>query len=229
MDADVILHEDCLKNAVEAFRDEKVIAILPSEQNQDDSYIETIQRKWNEGSRTKVGIGLEGAKTSGLVGFFKKGVLEKVKFDNRYGFGEDDDFSTKIKKEFSGRDVVIAENCKVISHSPHTLKEFATRYIWWGRTFFAYLSGHLGVKSVINLSSLLLPVFVFFAVVLFLLLPHTLPLLFLASILFVAQISAICIRSKSFLFAQFVFFDCARSIFFIFGLIESLFGKKKGR
>ena len=229
MDADVILQEDCVENAVEVFRDQKVIAILPSELEKDDSYIETIQRKWNEGSRSEMSIGVSGAKTSGLVAFYRKEVLEKVKYDIKYGFGEDDDFSIRVKKEFADRKVVVAENCKVISHSPHTFKEFGTRYMWWGRTFIAYLSRHLGAKSIINMGSLLLPVGVFIAIALFIFIPQTLPLLALTLALFIAKISVICIRSKSVLFIQFVLFDFARSFFFIYGLITSLFARKKGR
>jgi glycosyltransferase involved in cell wall biosynthesis len=229
MDADVILQQDCLKNALKAFNDETVIGVLPYEQNQDDSYIERIQRKWNEGSRTAIGIGLKQAKTSGLVGFYRKEVLERVKFDTRYGFGEDDDFSARIEMEFHGRKIFVAEDCKVISHSPHTFNEFATRYTWWGRTFAAYFAGHFGLKSILNLSSLLLPLIVvitLFASILFA--PALLAFIVLLS-LFIVKTSVICYRSKSYYLIQFMFFDLTRSFFFTAGLAQSMFSRGKGR
>ena len=229
MDADVILGKDCLKNALKIFEEKAVIEVLPSEQNEDDSYIELIQRKWNEGSRTGISIGFRRTQTSGLVAFFRKEVLERVKFDTKYGFGEDDDFSTRIEQEFRGSKIVVAENCKVISHSPHTFKEFATRYTWWGRTFSAYLSKHLGIKSILNMGSLLLPLFVLLTILAAVFLPQTIPILIVFLTMFIVKILVVCYRSKSFLFFQFATFDMARSLFFSAGLIQSLFQRKKGR
>ncbi len=229
MDADVVLGQDCLKNALKIFEEKTVIGVLPSEQNVDDSYIELLQRKWNEGSRTGISIGFRRTKTSGLVAFFRKEVLEKVKFDTKYGFGEDDDFSNRIEQEFKDCKMVVAENCTVISHSPHTFKEFAARYSWWGRTFLAYLSKHFGIKSILNMGSLLLPLFVLFASFLFILLPQTFPLLITFLVMFFGKLLIVCYRSKSLLFFQFAAFDMARSIFFSAGLVQSLFQRKKGR
>ena len=229
MDADIVLHKDCLKHALEIFNDKNVISVLPSELNLDHSHLELIQRKWNEGSRTSMSIGLRKAKTSGLVAFFRRKVFERVKFDKTYGFGEDDDFSTRLEKDFEGYKTLVAANCKVISHSPHTIKEFATRYMWWGRTFFAYLYDHFGLKSILNMTSLLLPMFLMFTVFIYPVFPWTGPLCIFLLSLFVIKILVICFRSKSALFIQFVLFDLARSFFFVVGLVQSLFISKKGR
>lgn len=228
-DADVILDKDCLKEAVEIFGDKEIIAVLPSEENIDDSYIELLQRKWNQGSRSSAGIGVKRAVTSGFVVFFRREVLESVNFDTRYGFGEDDDLNTRIQKEFKGCRTVIAPNCRVISHSPHTLKEFGARYKWWGRTFFAYFSKHIGFKSILNLGSLVLPVFVLVLCFASLLSSNLFVFVAVLLALFVARILIVCFRSRSVLFIQFVCFDLARSFFFLVGLLQSLFIKGKGR
>lgn len=229
IDADVILDSECIRCSLKVFEDKDVIAVLPSEMNVDHSYIEMVQRRWNEGSRSSASIGLGETRTSGLVAFFRKEVFEKVKFDIKYGFGEDDDFTTRIKSEFKGYKIMVSEDCRVISHSPHTIREFASRYSWWGRTFFSYLSNHFSLRSILNLGSLLLPlatvITLFFWMAFALLLPLLLALVFL----FVAEILIVCVRSRSVLFFQFAVFDLARSLFFAVGLIESPFVPRKGR
>lgn len=229
MDADIVPEKDCLKYALETFKDKNVIAVLPREVNLDHSYLEFIQRKWNEGSRTSMNIGLQGAETSGGIAFYRREVFKKVQYDTAYGFGEDDDFTARIKREFKGYKTVVAENCKVISHSPHTFRELASRYMWWGRTFFSYLANHFGLKSLLNLGSLLLPIAV--VITLFLWMAFAPLLLLLTSLifLFVAQILIACVRSRSVLFFQFAIFDLARSLFFTVGLFQSPFVSRKGR
>jgi len=229
MDADTVLHNDCLRHALEIFVDKDVIAMLPSILNQDHSYLELIQRKWNEASRTPMTIGLRKSKTSGFVIFFRKEVFEKIRFNTTYGFGEDDDFSVRLEKEFKDRKILVAEDCKVISHSPHTIKELAARYMWWGRTFFAYAFRHFGLKSILNMGSLLLPVFVVLTLFIYLIFPQILPLFILLLSLFIVKITVICLRSRSSFFVQFTLFDLARSFFFVAGLAQSLFASKKGR
>jgi len=229
MDADTVLHNDCLRHALEIFEDKNVIALLPSIVNQDHSYLELIQRKWNEASRTSMTIGLKKARTSGFVIFFRREVFGKVKFNTTYGFGEDDDFSTRLEREFKDRKILVAEDCKVISHSPHTIKELAARYMWWGRTFFAYAFRHFGLKSILNMGSLLLPVFVVFTLSIYLLFPQTLPLFISLLSLFIVKITVICLRSRSAFFVQFTIFDLTRSFFFVAGLAQSLFAGRKGR
>jgi glycosyltransferase involved in cell wall biosynthesis len=229
MDADIMLEKNCLGQALELFKDRNVIAVVPNESNSNHSYLEVIQRKWNEGSRTPINIGLRNAKISGLVFFVRKKVFEKVRFNTAYGFGEDDDFSTRVEREFNGYKILNAENCKVISHLPHTLKELATRYMWWGRTFPAYFVKHFSLKSILNLGSLILPLAVLLLLLTLFVLPQTTIIFIIFISLFVAQILIACFRSKSVFFLQFAFFDVVRSIFFTVGLIESTFVTKKGR
>ncbi len=229
MDADVLLEHDCLERASEVFMDDNVIAAVPSELGYNHSYLELIQRKWNEGLRTSVNIGLQRVTTSGLVAFFRKEVFEKIKFDTAFGFGEDDDFSTRLRKEFDGYKILTAEDCKVIAHSPHTIGELAARYVWWGRTFLAYLGKHINLKSFLNMGSLLLPTLVTFSFFSWLLVPPAGVLFGVLLFLFVLKILIVCIRSRSLLFFQFFFFDLTRSLFFFAGLVQSLFTTKKGR
>ncbi len=229
MDADTVLHKDCVKHALESFNDKSVIAVLPTELSHDHSYLELIHRKWSEGSKTFMNIGLRKAKTSGLVAFYRREVFQKIKFNAAYGFGEDDDFSTRLESEFQGREILISEDCRVVSHSPHTIRELATRYMWWGRTSPAYFVDHLSWKSVLNMGSLLLPMLVTLTFLTSLVLSRTMLIFILLLTLFVLRISIACFRSGSLLFFQFVFFDFARSFFFVVGLTQSLFTEEKGR
>lgn len=229
MDADVQLQSDCLKCALEKFRDKDVMIVLPTESNVDHSYFECLQRKWNEGTRSLLSIGLKRAKTSGFVAFFRMQVFEKVKFSTKYGFGEDDDLITKIEKEFKGYKTVVAQECKVISHSPHGFKEFATRYMWWGRTILYYFFDHFNMRSILNISSLLLPFFVIFTFFLWLTIPHFFIIFMILLCLFLVRVLIVCIRSKSTMFIQFMLFDLMRSLCFVAGLLTSPFNIKKRR
>lgn len=228
MDADVILDRDCLKNAIEIFADRNTIVVIPSSFDRDHSYLESIQRKWNE-ARTTVNVGFGKSKTAGLVVFLRKEVFEKVKFDTSYGFGEDDDFYARLEKEFKDYNVLVAENCKVISHFPHTIRELSARYMWWGRTFLSYLVKHFSFKSVLNMSSLLLPFVVTLTLIAsFVSSQAVIVLIFFLSV-FIIRILIVCARSKSASFVQFAFFDFMRSFFFVIGLAQSPFTRKKGR
>jgi len=229
MDADIMLHRHCIARALELFRKKNVIAIIPTDLNYNHSYVESIQRKWNEGARTSINIGLRNAKVSGLVIFIRKKVFEKVRFNTEYGFGEDDDFSMRLEEEFKGSRILVPENCKVISHHPHTFREFATRYIWWGRTFFLYMAKHFCFRSFLNLSSFLLPILVLLSFFTSLMLPNLRIFSITFFSLFIIKIFIICVRSRSMLFLQFAFFDITRSFFFALGLIQSVFTTQKGR
>lgn len=231
MDADIILHQDCLKNALRFFKDERIAALLPSDVGHDHSYLEYIQRKWNEGSRTSFSIGFQPAKarTSGLIVFFKKVVFDKIRFDVKYGFGEDDHLSTELEQEFKACGILHAESCKVISHSPHTIRELASRYMWWGRTFPAYFADHANPKTLLNLCGLLMSILVVSVAWVSIALPPARTLFMPILLVFIARISTVCLRSRSVLFFQFAFFDLARSFFFLAGLVQSLFVSKKGR
>jgi len=228
MDADVTLQKDCLKYALDIFKEKNVICVIPSELNRNHSYLELVQRKWNEGLRTSINIGFQ--KANAPAYFFRREVFEKVKFNTAYGFGEDDDFSTRLENEFGSSEILVTTDCKVIAHLPHTIKELATRYIWWGRTSFSYLMKHFSFKSILNMGSLLLPMFVVFCFFASLLFPQARVLLISLFLLFIVKIFIICIRSRSAYFFQFTFFDAVRSFFFVVGFVQTpLFIRKKGR
>ncbi|MEM3765637.1 MAG: glycosyltransferase family 2 protein [Candidatus Bathyarchaeia archaeon] len=230
MDADIQLHKDCLKYALEKFEDKDVMIVLPTEMNITHSYLEHLQQKWNEGTRSYLSIGLKRAKTSGFVAFFRMQVFEKIKFSTKYGFGEDDDLITRIEKEFKGYKTVVVQECKVISHSPHGFREFITRYMWWGRTFLYYFFDHFNIRSILNISSLLLPFFVAFAFFLWwLLIPKIFVIFMILLSLFVIKVLIVCIRSRSTMFVQFMLFDLMRSLCFVAGLLTSPFSIKKSK
>jgi glycosyltransferase involved in cell wall biosynthesis len=228
MDADVVLQKDCLEKAVNIFRNSDAKCVIPSQLNCNHSYLEFIQRKWDEGIRTRATIGFQKANVPAY--FLRKEVFDKVKFDTRYGFGEDDDFSLRLEQKYGQESIIVAPDCKVIAHLPHTVKELATRYIWWGRTFLFYLIKHFNLRSILNMGSLLLPtllVLTFFTSLLYSV--NVVPFIFLFS-LFTGQLLFICIRSKSTCLFQFAFFGLIRSLFFVVGLLQvPLYMKRKGR
>jgi len=229
LDADTLLARNCLEQATKAFDDKNVIAVLPSQLEEDHSYLELIQRKWTDGSRTSMSVGVRKAKTSGFVMFFRKEVFVKTKFDTKYGFGEDDDFSVRLEKTFDAGRIVVSSDCKVISHSPHTLKELATRYMWWGRTFPTYFAKHINFRSTINAVSLLFPALLTIGLGFSIFFPQIRLVFIILSSLFGARILTVCFRSKSTLFFQFALFDIARSFLFVAGLARSPFLRKRGR
>ena len=219
IDADVVLQEDCLKYAIECFKDKDVIVVNPSGVYHAHSYLEAIQLKWDRGMR----------RPSALAFFFRKGVFEEVKFDTALGFGEDYDFNNKLEKKFKDFRIVVAKNCRVLYHAPHSINEFVARYTWWGRTFKAYLIKHFCGKTLLNMCSLLLPTAVIVVSITTLFFSQLLPVLFVLSLLLFAKILIVSIRSRFCLFIHFILFDIFRSFLFTIGIIQSFFVKRKGR
>ena len=227
MDADVILDKNCIKNAVKYFEDANTVAVIPSEQNVAHSHLEKIQLEWLRGTANpiRMGIGI-----SSFAEFFRKMTFTKIKFDSDLGYGEDADFQQRLKKLCKGSGKIIYScDCKISVHHPHTLKELRSQYTWYGRTFTRYLSKNPSKKSILNLGSLLAPTILLVLGFLTLFFVQVVPFLVLVSALLVARNLIACYRLKSIHFVEFIGFEFIRSLFFVIGITQGLFSKKRGK
>jgi glycosyltransferase involved in cell wall biosynthesis len=227
MDADVILDKNCIKNAVQYFEDPNIIAVIPSERNVAHTRLEKIQIEWERGTANpiRMGIGI-----STFAEFFRKMVLEKIKFDSDLGYGEDEDFRRRFERLCRGSGKIIkACDSKISVHTLHSFKELRTTYTWYGRTSTRYLSKHPSIKTILNLGSVLTPTILLVLGFLTLLLAQALPFLVIVSALLVARNLIACYRSKSAHFFEFIGFEFIRSLFFVIGTIQGFFSKKRGK
>lgn len=227
MDADIILHKDCIRTALQYFRDPQVIGVIPSEQNTAHSKLEQIQIDWFKGSANSVspGIGI-----SVFAEFLRRSVFEKVKFDSKLGYGEDDDFQRRLRESIVDSGKIVRSPESIIScHYCHTLKELRSQYGWYGRTFKKYLGkGHFS-KPLLNLGSLLAPTFVIIFGLVSIFFPIMIIFFILTAALVIARDILVCIRSRRPTFFEFMAFEFLRSFFFIRGLLQGLISKKRGR
>jgi len=227
MDADVILDKNCIENAVKYFEDQKVIAVIPSEQNVAHSRLEKIQIEWLRGTANPVrsGVGI-----SCFAEFFRKTVFKKIKFDSDLGYGEDDDFQQRLKRLCRGSGKIIHScDSKISVHHPHTFKELQTQYTWYGRTLKRYLSKDPSIKTILNIGSLLAPTILIVLGILTLFFAQSLLFLVLVSALLVARNLIACYRSRFIYFVEFIGFEFIRSLFFVMGLTQGFFSKKRGK
>jgi len=227
MDADVILDKNCIKNAVKYFEDTNIKAVIPSEQNVAHTYLEKIQIEWLRGTANplRMGVGI-----SSFVEFFRKMVFEKIKFDSDLGYGEDMDFQQRLKGLYRGAGKIIHAYDSTISvHFPHTFKELRSQYTWYGRTFKRYFAKDTSLKTILNLGSLVTPTILLVLGFLTLFFASALPLLVLVFALLVARNLIACYRSKSIHFVEFIGFEFVRSLFFVMGITQGLFSKKRGK
>jgi glycosyltransferase involved in cell wall biosynthesis len=227
IDADVILEKNCLSNAVKYFEDSNIIAVVPSEQKVAHSHLEKIQMDWDHGSANpfKPGIGIPA-----FAEFFRRTVFEKIEFDPRLGYGEDQDFQQRFKKIYGlSAKIIYASDSQLSAHYSHTLKELQTQYTWYGRTFRRYLLKSFSISPLMNLGSLLAPISLLVLTFLTLFVHLLLPLLVLVAVLLVARNLLVCYRSKSIHFVEFVGYEFARSLFFVFGIFQGFFSRKRGK
>jgi glycosyltransferase involved in cell wall biosynthesis len=227
MDADVILEKDCIYNAVKYFQDPNIMAIIPSEQNIAHNYFEKIQIDWIRGSANflRSGIGI-----SVFAEFLRKTVFEKIEFDSRLGYAEDEDFQQRFKRFYGGSGKIIhASDSKISVHYSHTLKELQTQYAWYGRTFRKYLQKNFSIRPIVNLGSLLAPTVLLVFGFLSLFVNQFLPFFVLVAALLIARNLIACYRSRSIHFVEFVAFEFLRSFFFVFGIFQGFFSRKRGR
>lgn len=227
MDADVILDSQCIQNALRYFEDPKIIGVIPVENNLAHSRLEQIQIDWFLGSANPIrtGIGI-----SVFAQFLRKSVFKKVKFDPHLGYGEDGDFQRRLLNSYANTGKVArSPQSKISVHYSHTLKELRSQYGWYGRTFKGYLSKNFLLKPILNLSSMLAPTLMILSGLITLFFPVFLPLFIIISLLIIARDVLVCIRSRRPTFFEFFAFEILRSLFFLRGLLQGLFSRKRGR
>jgi len=227
MDADVIIDKDCIMNAVKYFEDSQIIGVIPVENNIAHSRLEKIQIDWYRGSANPIrsGIGI-----SVFAEFLRKSIFEKIKFDPRLGYGEDGDFQRRLLSSYGRSGKIVRSSGSIISvHYSHTLKELRSQYCWYGRTFRGYLRKNLQLKPILNLGSLLAPTSLIILGLITLIFPILLPFFIIIAVLIFARNLLVCIRSRSSTFFEFIAFEFLRSMFFLRGLIQGFFSKKRGR
>jgi len=227
MDADVILYKNCIENAVKYFEDPNIIAVIPSEQNVAHTRLEKIQIKWLRGTANPVRMGIG---ISVFAEFFRKMIFKQIKFDSYLGYGEDEDFQKRLKWLYGGSGKIIhARDSKILVHRPHIFKELWAQWTWWGRTSIKYLLKDPSIKTILNLGSDLTPTILLVLGFLTLFFPQVLPFLVLVSALLVARNLIACYRSKFTYFVEFIGFEFIRSLFFVTGIIQGFFSKKRGK
>ena len=227
MDADIILHKDCILNAMKYFSNPEVIGVIPSEHNVAHSRLEQIQIDWFRGSansiRPNIGISV-------FAQFLRKSVFEKIKFDSQLGYGEDDDFQHRLLGVYANTGKIVQSPGSIISsHYCHTLKELFSQYTWYGRTFTGYLRKKVTLKLLLNCGSLLAPTFIIITGLITIAVPIIFPLFLVIAGLVIARDILVCIRSRRPSFFEFFAFEFLRSFFFTRGLLQGLFSKKRGR
>jgi glycosyltransferase involved in cell wall biosynthesis len=227
MDADVILEKNCISNAVKYFENPNIVAVIPSEENVAHAHLEKIQMDWIRGSANpfRSGIGI-----SVFAEFLRKEVFERIKFDPRLGYAEDGDFQQRFKRFYGeSAKIIHASDSKVSVHYSHTFKEFRVQYTWYGRTFKRYLLKNFSIKPLLNLGSLLAPTILLVLCFLTSFINQLFPLSVLVAVFLVARNLIVCYRTKSVHFVEFVAFEFMRSLFFVFGMVQGFFSRKRGK
>jgi glycosyltransferase involved in cell wall biosynthesis len=227
MDADVIIDKDCIMNAVKYFEDPQIIGVIPIENYIAHSKLEKIQIDWYRGSANPIrsGIGI-----SVFAEFLRKSIFERVKFDPCLGYGEDGDFQRRMLSSYGNSGKIVRSSDSIISaHYCHTLKDLRSQYSWYGRTFRGYLRKNFLLKPILNLGSLIAPTLLIILGLLTVVFPKILPLFTVMAALITSRNLMVCIRSRSSTFFEFLGYEFLRSLFFIRGLLQGLFSKKRGR
>lgn len=227
IDADVTLEKNCIKNACKYFQEPDTIAVVPFEQNVAHSKLEKIQIDWIRGgvNHLRPGIGI-----SVFAEFLRTSVFSKIAFDPSLGYGEDDDFQRRLISIYGGTKKVFYSSNSIISvHYSHTFKELRSQYTWYGRTFRTFANKGSSIKPILNFASLVAPSMIIILCLLSIFFIYALPFLILLVTFIIARNLVICYRSRSWSFFEFVGFEFLRSIFFINGLLNGLFSKKRGK
>lgn len=227
MDADIILDNNCIKNAIRYFESANVMAVIPSEHDISHSRLEKIQTEWHRGTANpfRTGIGI-----SVFAEFIRRVTFEKIRFDPNLGYGEDEDFQQKLKRFCKDSGMIIyARDSKISVHYNHRLNELWSQYTWYGRTFLRYLSKDPSLKMFLSFGSILAPIIILALGFLSLFFVSVFPFLVLFLVLLIARNLIACYRSKCIHFFEFIGFEFLRSVFFVIGITQGFFSKKRGK
>jgi glycosyltransferase involved in cell wall biosynthesis len=219
--ADMVLDRDCLKNALEYFRNPDVIAIVPDVEVSDHTRLEKIYGKWLQATKSPVRIP--------NTDFIRREVFNNIKFDRNLGYGEDDDFQIRLRRAYGNSNILWASDCKISKHLPHSIGELWQQHAWYGRTFSRYFSKNHGLRQILALGSLLAPTFLLVLTGVTLVFTTLIPLLLIGFITLMTKNLIACYRSKTFYLLEFLGLEFLRSIFFLSGIVQGLFVKRTGR
>lgn len=212
LDADMILDRDCLKNALEYFTDPDVIAVVPDVKVSEHTRLEKIYGRWLEATESSIRLP--------NTNFIRKEVFKSIKYDRNLGFGEDDDFQIRLRQSYGKSKIVLAHDCKITMHLPHSVKELWQQHTWYGRTFLRYFLKNHGIRQILALASLLLPMFTLIFAGLALV-SQCFAFLAIIGLAFLAAKSlVVCYRSRSFYLPDFLMLEFLRSILFLFGMVQ---------
>lgn len=227
MDADIVLNHNSLEHALQYFNDPNIMAVIPFQEVPAHTRLEKIQARWFFGTLNPLRMGIG---TVSPVQFLRKDFLGKIKYDPTLGYGDDADFHDKLKLlSTESRKIKYVSDVKISVHFPHTVREFRSQYLWYGRTFLKYFFKNHSLKTILNLFSLLMPTVILFFLFLTLFIPEMFYIFLLGfSLLLIRNIIA-CYRSRSIYLIEFICFEFARSLIFLTGMIKGFFVKKIGR
>lgn len=221
LDADMVLDRDCLKNALEYFRNPDVIAVVPDIEVSAHTRLEKIYGKWSKATDNPFRIP--------NTPFIRKIIFNNIKYDRNLGFGEDDDFQIRLRRAYGNSNILWAPNCKISMHLPHSIGELWQQHTWYGRTFIRYFSKNHGIRQILTLGSLLLPILLLVLAGCALVFQHLAFLVVVGLVLLMTRNLIACYRSKTFYLLEFLGLEILRSLFFLFGIVQRLFVKRIAR
>lgn len=228
LDADTELDVDCIKNARKRFEDQNVIMVSPQLEILIHSQIESIQKKWFYGTRSKYRTPHG---TGSAIQFVRKENFDKIKYDPTIGFGDDSDFKRRLRKQYlgSGKQIIFAEDSKIYANLPHTFSELSSQYQWYGRTALNYFKRYHSIDAFVRLGSVLTPALTLLSALLSIQLPIFNYFTLLGFIILIIRNAIICVRTKSIHIIEYLIFDYTRSILFVIGFLKSPFINYAGR
>jgi len=227
MGADAELNQDCIKYAIEYFKDPKVIVVIPTLEIRIHTRLEKIQKAWFWGSRSRLRTPYG---TGSSIQFVRKDIYLKIKFDTSIGYGDDSDFSRRMLKLYQNKMKIIrSKESKVLVDLPHTYSEIASQFKWYGRTSIKYYTKYHNVGALIRLGNVLLPTILIISLLItFMHLSYSY-ISYIIFILIIVRYIIICIRSKTAYLIDFLIYDFYRSLFYVYGIFQGIFVKKIGR
>jgi glycosyltransferase involved in cell wall biosynthesis len=77
---------------------------------------------------------------------YRRALLDKVQFDPSLGYGEDQDFWFRLRREF-GMDMSEITNVTIARHLPHTKKEFLRQSCWYAETMPQFIAAVMTKKE----------------------------------------------------------------------------------
>jgi len=227
MGADAELGADCVKNSIKYFKDPNIMVVIPALDIRVHTRLEEIQKAWFWGSRSSLRTPYG---TGSSIQFIRRKVYLEIQFDNKFGYGDDSDFRRRMLKIYDGSSSIIrAEDVKILVDLPHTYREVATQFRWYGRTSLRYYRRYHNIGAIIRLINVLLPVFFISSLFLIPFIPYSNYLSGFVLFIIFLRYFIFCVRSNTLYLVNFLIYDFYRSYHYLWGIIQGLFINKTGR